>query len=80
MSTELEKAKIFNNYHFTAFTSKEYLYYVTVTAHQLINHPALLQCSGDHSTKCHEVLFQLHNSTCPLLNSTHLPKLLHHTL
>jgi len=37
MSTELGKAKIFNNYHFAAFTNEECLYYVTVTAHQLLN-------------------------------------------
>jgi hypothetical protein len=37
MSTELEKAKIFNNCHFAAFINEERLYYVTVTAHQLIN-------------------------------------------
>jgi len=49
MSRELGKAKIFNNCHFTAltneerlchftaFTNEERLYFVTVTAHQLIN-------------------------------------------
>jgi hypothetical protein len=58
-------AKLFNNCHQAAFTGGSVeacccSFYATVDAYQTFNlayDRASLQCEGDHSAVCHDVLF-----------------------